>query len=162
MSYIAIKACKFAGQSFRIGDTVPEEVIQPGAAKNLIKMQIIAPAGASSSDNKGYPIPLPPINIAIHADEGDLPLEMSNEDLQQVFDVLLSKADDAEPIIETMTNDDALILLHMVDSRKTIKAAAEARAQVLNAEPEEEPVEEPDAEEVEEPEEEPEDSAGEE
>ena len=91
--------------------------------------------------------------------------------VQQVVDALTTKADNAEAIVEVMEDGDALILLDILDSRKTIKAAAKARATALNAEAEEEPEETPDGEEseeapegekVEEPEEEPEESAGEE
>lgn len=42
MAYTALKPCRFAGQSFRIGESVPVEVIQPGAAKSLVKMGVIA------------------------------------------------------------------------------------------------------------------------
>ena len=37
-----------------------------------------------------------------------------------------------------MTDDDALILLHLADSRMSIKKAAEARAKALNTEETEE------------------------
>ena len=33
MAYTALKPCGFAGQKFKIGETIPEELILPGAAK---------------------------------------------------------------------------------------------------------------------------------
>ena len=128
MAYVALKPCCFAGRSFKIGESVPDELIHPGAANNLVKMQIIAKHGGTENRTA----PNGDITVMIHAEEGDMPLDLTAESIQTIFDVLTGKADDAAAIIETMTNGDALILLHLTDSRKTVKAAAEARAKSLN------------------------------
>lgn len=130
MAYIAIKPCRFAGQSFKVGESVPAEVIQPGAAKNLVKMGIIAEGeGATVKAPVAKPtIKEPEITVIIHADDGDLPLNPTPKGLQSVFDVLTSTANNAEAIIEKMTDGDALILLNATDSRKSIKALTEERA----------------------------------
>lgn len=151
MAYIALKPCTFAGQKFKIGDSIPGDVLLPGAAKNLIKMGKIAStdgAGVAMANNQG-------IVIAAHTEDGDMPLNLTPGGLQQIFDVLTANVEGAENIIETMADGDALILLHMCDSRKGVKAAAEARAKALEAPEEEESQEEA-------PEEETDDSAGEE
>ena len=72
--------------------------------------------------------------VVIHAEGGDMSLNLTAKGLQDVVDVLTSTVDEAEPIVEAMTDGDALILLHAADSRKGIKAAAEDRAQALIAE----------------------------
>ena len=163
MSYIALKPCTFAGQKFKIGESVPSEYILPGAAKNLVKMQIISPAdGVSVAPNipsAKSPNSASPIAVTIHADEGDMPLELTDIGLQQIFDILTTNVEEAEKIIEAMEDGDALILLHVVDGRKGVKTAAEERAKALNAEPEEEAEE---TAQTEEPDEGSEESAGEE
>lgn len=156
MSYIALKPCSFAGHTFKIGDTVPGELIHPGAAKNLIKMEKIVPAdgvGASMPISNGL------IAVTARAEDGDMPLQLTDIGLQQIFDALTTNVEGAEKIVETMTDEDALILLHMCDNRKGVKTAAEERAKALNAEPEEEAEE---TAQTEEPEEGSEESAGEE
>lgn len=40
-------------------------------------------------------------------------------------------AEESTKAIETMTDDTALILIHALDGRKTVKAAAQARAAAL-------------------------------
>ena len=139
MAYVALKPCCFAGHRFRIGETVPDELVHPGNANNAIKMGLIAmqdgaaaPAAGTGEETETPTVET--ITVNIHAEEGDLPLNLTAEGLQTVVDVLTSKVEDAEPVIEAMTDGDALILLHLTDSRKAIKAAAEARAQALNAE----------------------------
>lgn len=135
MAYVAIKPCRFAGQSFRIGESVPAEFIQPGAAKNLVKMGIIAEEVgeifASSMNNTT--IVKETITIVIHAEEGDMPLNPTQGGLQAIFDVLTDNVSAAEQTINGMTDEDALILLHIADSRKSVRELAETRAKELNA-----------------------------
>ena len=136
MAYVALKPCRFAGQSFRIGEEIPGGIVHPGVANNLIKMQVIADTESGKTTIAAEPEKkaLGIIPLTIQVEEGDLPLEVTPEGLQAVVDVLTGKAADVEPIIAEMTDSDALILLHMADGRKTIKAAAEARAKALNTE----------------------------
>ena len=139
MAYVALKPCCFAGHRFRIGETIPDEVVHPGNANNAVKMGLIAKQPGDATTHVDTPAEtgnttVETMAVTIHAEEGDLPLNLTAEGLQSVVDVLTSNVDDAEPIVAAMTDGDALILLHMTDNRKSIKAAAEARAQALNAE----------------------------
>lgn len=138
MAYIATKPCRMAGQSFRIGETIPAEFIQPGAVRNLVKMGIIAEEGENTITEPKITVTenaavAPEIKVVIHAKEGDLELNPSQEGLQAIFDVLTDNVTAAEATIKEMTDEDALILLHIADSRKSIKELAEARAKALSA-----------------------------
>lgn len=136
MAYIALKPCQFAGQKFRIGETVPDELIHPGTAKNLLKMQVLAVRdnGTIPANNQEQIRGNETVRISVPAEEGDLVLDVSLEGVQAIFNVLSGKAADAASIIEKMDEGDALILLHQIDSRKTIKEAAEARAKEIEGE----------------------------
>ena len=136
MAYTALKPCKFAGQRFNVGDSVPAELVQPGAAKNLIKMGRLAMTNdtTQSTEPKEIIIESPSIiSLAIHAEEGDLPLDLTPEGLQAAVDAMTSTVNDAEPIIKEMTDEDALIFLDACDQRKSIGELAKERAQELNA-----------------------------
>lgn len=138
MAYVAIKPCRFAGQSFKIGENVPADLIQPGAAKRLVKMGIIAAqktedleAATIGEEKIEEGILVSDVSIIIHAEEGDIALNPAPEGMQAVFDVLTSNVSNAEPIIKDLTDEDALILLHASDSRKSVKELAWTRAQDL-------------------------------
>lgn len=139
MAYVALKPCCFAGHRFRIGEIVPGELVHPGNANNAVKMGLIAEQSGDAGTTAKTPevLAVSTMVVTIHTAEEDIPLELTQEGLQAVVDVLTSNVDDAEPVIAAMTDGDALILLHMTDSRKSIKAAAEARAQEINQETEE-------------------------
>ena len=128
MKLIANKPCSFGGKRYYIGDEVPaESVLNPKELEKLGVLTVVkdggqdAPAevpGASSNA----------MELVVHAEEGDMPLNVSKDGIQAVVDAVTSAADDAVAIAKAMTDGDALILLHRIDSRKTVKAAAEARA----------------------------------
>lgn len=137
MAYVAVKPCRFAGQSFKIGEIVPVDSLQPGAAKNLVKMGVIAESEAEAAAQK--PTAAEPAmvdEIAIRINIHDMPLDVTVDGLQAIFDVLSSTASEAEKTIQEMTDEDALILLNACDSRKSIKSLTEERAKALLAEPE--------------------------
>lgn len=133
MAYVAIKPCRFGGQAFRIGEGIPAELVQPGSAKNLIKMGIIADTEPVAPLQEA-PQPIDTIPIDLHTDEGDLALRITAASLQKVFDALTVSVGKAEPVIQTITEADALILLHAADSRKSIKDLVAARAKEITGE----------------------------
>lgn len=126
MKLIAKQPCSFGGKRFYIGEEIPVELVQePKTQEKFGKLVIVnddQPAGACGV-----------MTVFVRAEEGDIPLELTQEGLQTVLDILSSNAEDAEPIVKQMTDVDALIFLDIADSRKTIKAAAKARAQALAA-----------------------------
>lgn len=134
MKLIARKPCSFGGKKFYIGEEIPAEyVLEP---KNQEKMGTIAIV----NDDAVAPAPAEERNIAnleqmtvvIHDKNGDIHLNLTAENIQSVVDVLTGPAPKAEPIIAEMTNVDALILLHAAEQRKSVKTAAEDRAQALS------------------------------
>lgn len=141
MPYVALKPCSFAGNSYKVGETVPDEVIRPGAAKNLLTMKVIGPQADAESPNAA-PAPATPTAIPLRfhgattaeGQEGDLEVTVTPEGLQKVFDVLTTTAAAAEPIVNAMTERQALLLLVMTDKRKSIQAAIEDRVNALSGE----------------------------
>lgn len=141
MKLIAKKPCSFGGKKFYIGNEIPAELVADAKAQEKWGVLAIisddagiSPDPSEEREEKTEPAT---ISLAVQTQEGELPLDVTPEGLQAVVNVLTGTAPQAEPTIEQMTDSDALILLHLVDNRRTVKAAAEARAKALNA-PEEE------------------------
>ena len=139
MKLIARKACSFGGKKFYIGDDIPANLVLDPRAQEKMGVLAIVPDDAGTSPLAVCEVirnEIDTMTVVIHAKEGDLPLALTKEGLQNVVDVLTGKPADAEAVIAQMTDGDALILVHITDSRKAIKVAAETRAQALNEEPE--------------------------
>ena len=130
MTYVAQKPCRLAGQAFLIGDVIPDEVIHPGAAKNLLRMGIISTIGEETPPAVTK-VEKDPISVYVHTEEGELDCHPTQESLQQVFDVLQGNVTTAETTINVMTDPDALILIDVCDSRKSVKAAVKERGLLL-------------------------------
>lgn len=145
MAYFAQKPTSFGGEKFKIGGQIPDTLLLPSAISNLLRMGVITSVAGeegASSDNipeaevihQEETVYKELVPITVPAEEGELLLELTLSGLQSVFDILIGSVEAGEKIISEMVDKDALILLHITDSRKTIKKAAEERGKALAAE----------------------------
>ena len=145
MKLIAKKPCSFEGHKFYIGDEIPTEYVANPKAQE--KMGVI-----SIASGDGVSVPLTDIvskvgvvkfEILIHSEEGDLPLNVTNEELSIFTDILqtpVSKTEDKQKVSEMIQNiesEDLLIMLDALDGRKFIKEEAQERAKALSSNDEE-------------------------
>lgn len=139
MKLIARKVCNFGGKKFYIGEEIPAELVLDPLMQEKREVLAIVPDDAGTTppaDDEVTYNEVDTMTVVIRAKEGDLPLNLTKEGLQSVVDVLSGKPGDADEVIAQMNDGDALILLHIVDSRKAVKQAAESRAKALNEETE--------------------------
>lgn len=135
MKLIAKKPCSFGGKKFFVGEQIPvESVMDPRAQEKMGVLAIVNEEPAPAPAPETVINEVDSMTVVIRDKEGDIPLNLTREGLQAVVDVLTVKPADAEDVIEKMVDGDALILVHIVDSRKAVKAAAEERAKALNTE----------------------------
>lgn len=73
------------------------------------------------------------IIIPLTRDGGVLEVPADPESIVTFVQSLQLTAEESAKAIETMTDDTALILIHALDGRKTVKAAAQARAAALES-----------------------------
>lgn len=143
MKLIAKKPCSFEGHKFFIGDEIPTEFV--ANPKALEKMGVIAIAGNSEpipfTEPQQYVTPElveVKFEITIHAEEGDLPLQVTSEELNVFTDILqipVSKAEDKQKIsemIQKIESEDLLIMLDALDGRKFVKEEAQERAKAIS------------------------------
>ena len=131
----ALKPCSFGGKKFYIGDEIPAEyVADPAKQEKFGTLKAVTVGGEVAVADEAPAAPNPTISLSVKNDDGEMSLELTEKGIQDVFNVLMGKASNAEAIIEKMDDGDALILLHLTDARKTIKELAEARAKELAGE----------------------------
>lgn len=131
---IALKPCSFGGKKFFIGDEIPEEYVSSPASQEKYGVLTVVEVEAEVDVHETIVVPAPTLSILVKQEDKEMVLEPTDKGVQDVFTVLIGKASDAEEVIGEMDDGDALILLHLADSRKTIKEAAEARAKELAGE----------------------------
>lgn len=133
MKLIAKKPCSFGGKRFYIGDEIPGEfVLSPNDQEKMGVLTIVndtaAPAVIDPAEPGGDATV---VHLVIHGKDGDVALDLAPESVQTMMDVLTANAEDAADLIKQITSDDILFLVNAADSRKTVQAAAKARAQAL-------------------------------
>lgn len=132
MSYIAKKVCRFGGVDFLIGNPIPDELINKDRVADLVKMGVISEVpDAPALEDVVAQVGQVKFALTIHADEGDLALEFSEDEVQQVFDVLQGNVDEAKAVISEVTSENVLIMVEVLDSRKSVKSLVGERAAEL-------------------------------
>ena len=131
---IALKPCSFGGKKFYIGDEIPPEYVASPAAQEKLGVLTVVNLEAEVEVDETIVIPETKLSIIVQHDDKEMTLEPTDRGVQDVFTVLIGKATEAEDIIHKMDDADALILLHLADSRKTVKELAELRAKELAGE----------------------------
>lgn len=130
---IAKKPCSFGGEKFYIGDEIPEALVQNPATQEkygilaILEGDAVTPAPTVNATVVSDPV----LTITVCVDGEQMDLEPTDDGLQDIFSALIGSADTAISIVNKMTDNDALILLHLSDTRTTVKKAAKARGEKL-------------------------------
>lgn len=133
MKLIAKKPCSFGGERFYIGDEIPVElVLDPGTQEKYGNLAILEGDAVTPAPTVS-PIVIadPVLTICVQVGDEEMELEPTDNGLQDIFNVLIGEPAAAISTINEMTDDDALILIHLADRRTTVKKAAKARAEKL-------------------------------
>lgn len=153
MNYVALKPVKFCGRQYKVGEIVPEGVVDERRSLFLKKSGHIAEAASVNGANTEN-LSVNPNTLSIPLLQSKHELVMNALQLSQFFATIQKTMDEAKIEIATMTEEDVpvLELLHEIDSRKGIKAAVETRLADLSTdidisqaiEETEEPAEQPE------------------
>lgn len=133
MKLIAKKPCSFGGEQFYIGDEIPVELVKEPKTQEKYGNLVILEGDAVTPDPQVSPIVVsdPVLTICVKVGDEAMDLEPTDDGLQDIFNVLISDPTAAIAIIDKMTDNDALILIHLAERRVTVKKAAKVRAEEL-------------------------------
>lgn len=133
--YICTKGLTLSGAEYAPGDTIPAEAVLPHRVRALKNQGYIAAqteaattatGAAQEPDNEPTPIVIP-----LTRDGGVFELLAAPASIVACACTLQLTAEKAIEAIEATEDGDALVLIHALDSRKTVMAAAKARAEKL-------------------------------
>ena len=124
-AYIAVKPCSFAGVRYRIGDTIPDGAILPGAIRRLRTEGVIAEADA------GLLLPASPslekeVEIPLVAKDEDIKLKMTVEELIKVVEIAQMNEDDIIAQLQSIEKEEQLILIDALAKSDAVFEAAKA------------------------------------
>lgn len=110
MDYIALRPCTFAGKRYRIGETVPGDMVMDG--KRQIALGTLAACKGEAASAIGVAVAIGGAQISLTLDE-----------LQSVFDILQADADDAAAAIQEEPRENVRQAIAACDRRRAVRAA---------------------------------------
>ena len=156
--YTCTKACTFGGVVYSVGDAIPFEAVLPSRERALIKQGFIAPAvdaEALQSENKSLrtrvveleeavakaseapagtqnepPVPQN-IVVPITTKDGELELNMAPEDIVAAITTMQLNAEQAAKAVGAIDKEETLILIDVLDARKTVKTAIREKVEAM-------------------------------
>ena len=132
--YIALKPCQIAGKKYIIDDLVDVSMLTEQEIASLCKKKLIVKTGV---DETIPPVP-ELITIPVNTEDGTIDVSVTAEQLLAVIALLQLTAEDAATAIKDVNDDAQLVLIHRLDSRKTVQKAAKEKAEALAKAKEEE------------------------
>lgn len=146
MRLIANRPCTFGGQKFKIGDEVPNELVaNPKLQAKYGVLSIsngeAALGGIPAEELQEYTAEVGQVHftVPIHGEDGDIELNISNEELVVFTDIQqigVSKTEDKQHIsdmIAEIKSEDLLIMLDALDGRKYVKEEVLKQVEILKA-----------------------------
>lgn len=130
---IAKKPCSFGGERFYIGDEIPLHLVQEPKTQEKYGLLAIVEGDAVTPTPtvEATVVSDPVLTITVSVNGEQMDLEPTDDGLQDIFSALIGSSDTAIAIANQMTDNDALILLHLSDKRVTVQRAAKERGEKL-------------------------------
>ena len=139
MSYVCMKTLNISGKTYKPGEIILDGEILPNRIRSLKTVGMISEVG----EDNGAPavnlqsvtsVPeLSTILIPVKGENGDISLNVTPQEVQEVFSLLQMNAGEGIAEIGKVESDNVLILIHATDTRKTIQNAAKERADILSS-----------------------------
>lgn len=153
MKLIAKKRCSYGGRKFFAGDEIPADIVLNVEREEKLGVISIANDEAGVPEQSGVLYSQEQVDEMIQSAVAELkPFDSDNagftvtvkgegdnvtavscsaEDIQSVVDVLQMNADDGAKAVANVQSDSVLILLHALDTRATVKKAAQKQHDTL-------------------------------
>lgn len=133
--FICAKGLTLGGVTYAPGQDIPAGAVLPSRVRALVRQgYIVAKTEAAPvpAQEPQEPVIVPaPITIPLTKDGGVYEVVAAPEDIITAISVMQLTLEEATKVIETTESEEALILIHALDSRKGVKTAASDRAEAL-------------------------------
>ena len=132
--YIALKPCRVSGEKYLINDIVDVSKLSEREIAALLKMKKIA-GTPDASVLPGTPADVEPeeklFEVPVINKDETFNIEITGAQLAEVVAIIQKSADDAVKAVKEVAAEAPLILIHRLDSRKSVQEAAQKRAEEL-------------------------------
>lgn len=137
--YIALKPCRVSGKMYLINDEVDVSSLSEREIAALVKMKKIigVPDKTGNSDVPGNGEPEEKLfEVPVINKDEVFNINITGAQLAEVVAIIQQTADEAVKAVKEVTAEAPLILIHRLDTRKSVQEAAQKRAEELAADTE--------------------------
>lgn len=134
MAYIVKKPMNLAGKRRIIGEVLSDEEINLTRVYSLVQSGYLAEVGNMSESVHNFDTikeGMSMINVPIKQGNDSFELELTAEDVVQVFEMLQETVEVATERIKEIEKEEILILIDATDNRKGVKASAVEQAKKI-------------------------------
>lgn len=135
MNYVCLKRLTAGGVEYLPGDPIPGEAILSGRVRALISSGMIAEADvefqtpdAELASEVGSDF----VMLELPGEGSTISLRFDQEQLQRIVNTMILGAKDAANEIEDEVDENVLIFIQKVDSRKTVKEAVQKQMTIIS------------------------------
>lgn len=134
--FVCTKSISLSGTQFLPGERIPAECVLPSRVLALKRSGYITEA-ETVEDPRPSKTPYNgengsiPVEIPIITSEGILTATVSSRAVSTAFTIMQSTEKEAREILETVTDDDALMLVNAAEKRKGVLSAVRERHEFL-------------------------------
>ena len=137
--YIALKPCRVSGEKYLINDIVDVSKLSEREIAALLKMKKIA-GTADAAVLPGTPAEGEPeeklFEVPVINKDEVFNINITGAQLAEVVAIIQQTAEEAVKAVKEVTAEAPLILIHRLDTRKSVQEAAQKRAEELAADTE--------------------------
>lgn len=132
MLYKALKPCTISGKKYLIDNEVDVSTLTEKEIASLKKMRFIVEAGLNApvSTDEENPVEKT-VEVPVITKDGTFTVDLTADQLCKVVTVIQSEAEKAVEEVNLIEDENTLILIHRLDSRKTVQKAAKEKAEAL-------------------------------
>lgn len=137
--YIALKPCRISGENYLINDEVDVSKLSEREIAALLKMKKIV-GMPDASVLPGTPADVEPeeklFEVPVINKDEVFNINITGAQLAEVVAIIQQTAEEAVKAVKEVTAEAPLILIHRLDTRKSVQEAAQKRAEELAADTE--------------------------
>lgn len=120
--YIAQKKCRILEVVYLPGEEVPKSAVPPDLEDRLIKQGYLLSIDFANPQTGEIKVEVP-----INTKDGVLTLKMTPESIVEAIRIRQLNAEEAAEAVATVESEETLILIDVLDERKTVKSAVRAK-----------------------------------
>lgn len=122
--FLALKPCTIAGNKYIIDDEVDVSMCSDAEIARLLKKRFIVKSGEDEVNAGVFTVPVITKDCSITVD-------VTGEQLVTVLTLIQGTAEAAIEAIKNINDDAILILIHRLDTRKSVQEAAKKKGEAL-------------------------------